>query len=105
MQSLAPTLCGTPRQVIFAMPTTTRQRPPRCVCSAEQNAPDLLDCDRRRALVSLASCVGVAALAPGALAPRADAIQGLTAGRIPGITGPDADGFFTYARPEGKSGD
>lgn len=33
------------------------------------------------------------------------AIQGLTAGRVPGISGaPDADGFQQYQRPEGKSG-
>lgn len=33
-----------------------------------------------------------------------EAIQGMTAGRIPGITGPDAEGRFTYTRPEGKAG-
>jgi hypothetical protein len=33
------------------------------------------------------------------------AIQGLTAGRIPGLaTTPDADGFLLYRRPTGKSG-
>lgn len=37
-------------------------------------------------------------------ADRAWAIQGITAGRIPGVTGPDADGIYTYTRPEGKSG-
>lgn len=31
-------------------------------------------------------------------------VQGLTAGRIPGVTGPNAEGFYTYTRPEGKSG-
>jgi hypothetical protein len=32
-------------------------------------------------------------------------VQGLTAGRIPGLTPePDAEGYFTYTRPEGKSG-
>ena len=36
---------------------------------------------------------------------QASAIQGLTAGRIPGLaTTPDAAGFFQYQRPEGKSG-
>lgn len=34
----------------------------------------------------------------------AQAIQGSIAGRIPGITGPDNNGFYTYQRPEGKSG-
>lgn len=32
------------------------------------------------------------------------AVQGLTAGRIPGVTGPDSSGLFRYTRPEGKSG-
>ena len=36
--------------------------------------------------------------------PRAEAVQGLTAGRIPGLTGPDKDGYSRYTRPEGKSG-
>lgn len=35
----------------------------------------------------------------------AQAIQGITAGRIPGVsTEPDAQGYYTYTRPEGKSG-
>jgi hypothetical protein len=45
------------------------------------------------------------ALAAGlAQVPAAQAIQGLIAGRIPGITGPDAEGYYLYTRPEGKSG-
>lgn len=32
------------------------------------------------------------------------AVQGLTAGRIPGVTGPESNGFYRYTRPEGKSG-
>lgn len=35
---------------------------------------------------------------------EASAIQGLTAGRIPGLGEVDADGFRTYTRPAGKSG-
>jgi hypothetical protein len=32
-------------------------------------------------------------------------VQGYTAGRIPGVSPtPDADGYFTYTRPEGKQG-
>lgn len=34
----------------------------------------------------------------------AHAIQGLTAGRVPGLSTTDTEGFRTYARPEGKSG-
>lgn len=32
------------------------------------------------------------------------AVQGLTAGRIPGVTGPESNGLYRYTRPEGKSG-
>lgn len=32
-------------------------------------------------------------------------VQGLIAGRIPGVTGPDSEGYMTYTRPEGKSGE
>ncbi|CAD7694660.1 unnamed protein product, partial [Ostreobium quekettii] len=38
-------------------------------------------------------------------ARRAEAVQGYTAGRIPGVSAsPDAQGFYTYKRPPGKSG-
>lgn len=54
----------------------------------------------RRTLLGAAA--GMAAAA--AWQPPASAVQGLTAGRIPGVTGPDPDGYMTYTRPEGKSG-
>jgi hypothetical protein len=54
----------------------------------------------RRALLGAA-----VALAVSACQPPAWAVQGLTAGRIPGVSGPDADGLYTYTRPEGKSGE
>ncbi|KAK9907470.1 hypothetical protein WJX75_004198 [Coccomyxa subellipsoidea] len=45
------------------------------------------------------------ALASGVLHLQpALAVQGLTAGRIPGLSSPDGDGWLTYVRPEGKSG-
>lgn len=47
--------------------------------------------------------VGLSAASEG-VTPASLAIQGLTAGRIPGIEGPDAEGYFLYTRPEGKSG-
>lgn len=59
---------------------------------------------RRSALVAglVAAVASSAALAP---APPAAAIQGLTAGRIPGLSPtPSPDGTFLYSRPEGKSG-
>eukprot|EP00879_Flechtneria_rotunda_P002441 GHRR01002638.1.p1 GENE.GHRR01002638.1~~GHRR01002638.1.p1 ORF type:complete len:307 (+),score=44.49 GHRR01002638.1:87-923(+) len=38
-------------------------------------------------------------------AQAALAVQGLTAGRIPGLSSePDNNGYYTYIRPEGKSG-
>lgn len=55
----------------------------------------------RRALLLGAASSAAALLLP----PSAQAIQGLTAGRIPGLsTTPDADGYVAYRRPEGKSG-
>jgi len=56
--------------------------------------------DRRQLGVSLAGALGALAVFP----PRSDAVQGNIAGRIPGVTGPDKDGYYTYTRPEGKSG-
>lgn len=56
---------------------------------------------RRNAVLGLSTAL--TSLLTAAPLP-ANAIQGSIAGRIPGITGPDADGFYTYTRPEGKSG-
>ena len=75
-----------------------------CRCSADQ--PDEVNVttsqDRRRAIASLTA----AAAAFTAWQPNtAHAIQGLTAGRIPGVSGPGPDGFYKYQRPEGKSGE
>lgn len=55
----------------------------------------------RRDLMILAASAGVASTS---FVGSSRAVQGLTAGRIPGVTGPDSDGFFRYTRPEGKSG-
>jgi hypothetical protein len=76
-----------------------QSRLPRTAVVAAVGGADALD--RRRALA--ATLAAAAALAGGA-PPRAAAIQGSTAGRIPGVTGPGADGLFLYTRPEGKSG-
>lgn len=60
-------------------------------------------CLTRRAALAALSMV-TTALAPCGV-PVAQAIQGSTAGRIPGISvNPDAEGFYLYTRPEGKSG-
>ena len=75
-----------------------------CRCSADSSDEGITTTsqDRRRAIASLTA----AAAAFAALHPNnpAQAIQGLTAGRIPGISGPGPDGFYKYQRPEGKSG-
>jgi len=56
---------------------------------------------RRALLTTLAASAATLALPT----PPAAAIQGLTAGRIPGLAPtPSPDGTFLYTRPEGKSG-
>ncbi|QDZ21126.1 PsbP domain-containing protein [Chloropicon primus] len=56
---------------------------------------------RREALLG-----GGVALLGGQLlvAKPTEAVQGMTAGRIPGLSGVDSEGFRTYSRPEGKMG-
>lgn len=66
-----------------------------------QGAGEVHAAGRRRLLLSAASALAAAATWQQ---QPATAVQGLTAGRIPGITGPDAEGYYTYQRPEGKSG-
>jgi len=57
---------------------------------------------RRAALGLVAGAAAVTAAGPQ---QSAWAVQGLTAGRIPGVsTEPDKEGFYLYQRPEGKSG-
>lgn len=58
---------------------------------------------RRNALASAAAACGVSVLgfAGDGLAV---ANQGLLAGRIPGLSGPDENGWRTYRRPDEKSG-
>ncbi|KIZ01281.1 PsbP domain-containing protein 4 [Monoraphidium neglectum] len=71
----------------------------------EQYAPatSMLSAD---AALTRRMTLGLVAAAPGLLAALdARAVQGLTAGRIPGVSAePDSEGFYTYSRPEGKSG-
>ena len=59
--------------------------------------------DTLRSLVAAATTLSLPlclSLSP----PLAHAVQGSIAGRIPGISGPGADGYYIYTRPEGKSG-
>ena len=71
-----------------------------CRCSMASYEEDNNQ-DRRKAILSLSAAV-LASFAVGD--QPALAVQGLTAGRIPGVTGPGSDGFYLYKRPEGKSG-
>lgn len=57
--------------------------------------------DRRQTVAALASLAAL--LLPAT--PAAQAVQGSIAGRIPGVTGPDSEGYYLYTRPEGKSGE
>ncbi|KAL4448957.1 hypothetical protein ABPG77_007674 [Micractinium sp. CCAP 211/92] len=97
-------VCLSNRAALFGQQQRVDRRPPQLPAAAavpphqEGAAPDAPSLDRRSMLA------GAAALATAAACQPALAIQGLTAGRIPGITGPDDDGFYTYQRPEGKSG-
>ena len=67
---------------------------------SSSSTADLAALPRRAALAAaLGAALGALAALPAA------AIQGLTAGRIPGLAPtPSADGTFLYTRPEGKSG-
>lgn len=73
------------------------------VCTNGSHAPaDQHDTSRRSLLAAsmLASLVF-----ESTLSQPAEAVQGLTAGRIPGLSKEkDAEGFRFYRRPEGKSG-
>eukprot|EP01025_Chloroclados_australasicus_P044348 TRINITY_DN4806_c0_g1_i1.p1 TRINITY_DN4806_c0_g1~~TRINITY_DN4806_c0_g1_i1.p1 ORF type:complete len:268 (-),score=7.47 TRINITY_DN4806_c0_g1_i1:361-1164(-) len=94
-----PTLCRCGRFNAFSSPSA------QCTgekSNAAQSRGTSACCQAvdRRTLLTL-SGLGAATLA----ADRADAVQGLTAGRIPGLVAdPDYDGFSIYTRPEGKSG-
>ncbi len=57
----------------------------------------------KRGLLCGVVASGAAGLLPQPPLP-AHAIQGLTAGRVPGLSKVDSEGFRTYSRPEGKSG-
>ncbi|CAL5226845.1 g9711 [Coccomyxa viridis] len=88
-------------------PRTSGQHQRRTVgASAQQQATDQnhsqTDSCSRRQLLQLVPAA--AALALGGLAGPASAVQGLTAGRLPGLDKREVDGFMTYTRPEGKSG-
>lgn len=81
--------------------TRRRGRCSRLACEAHPS-----DQPKRRDLFVSAAGVGLLTLGLDLdlNAGSAQAVQGLTAGRIPGLTPVDSEGFRTYTRPEGKSG-
>lgn len=85
-------------------PLPSRRERHSTVAAASRNAteaahPAAGSLDRRTFLSAAAAVAVTAAWQAPALA-----IQGLVAGRIPGVSGPDDEGNMTYTRPEGKSG-
>lgn len=99
MQAMA--CCTSPAAVACRQQRVPRQRLP-VVAALPPHTDDAVPgapCLDRRSLLA-----GAAALAAVTACQPALAVQGITAGRIPGISGPDDDGFYTYQRPEGKSG-
>ncbi len=67
--------------------------------AARQPNSDSPTTRRDALLLSLGVLGGASAFQGPALA-----VQGLTAGRVPGLGEAEADGFRTYSRPDGKSG-
>jgi hypothetical protein len=59
----------------------------------------------RRGLGAAAMAAGVAAAGADLILPQpAQAVMGMTAGRVPGLAPADKNGVRRYTRPEGKSG-
>ncbi|KAK9808177.1 hypothetical protein WJX73_005612 [Symbiochloris irregularis] len=77
-----------------------------CISQAAETssgAEDTAESQLGRRAVLTASAASLA-LVLGLDARPARAVQGAIAGRLPGLRGPDAEGWYTYTRPEGKSG-
>ncbi|GIL48055.1 hypothetical protein Vafri_4764 [Volvox africanus] len=99
-----------PQRVAFIAPSTGRRLvAPQCTASnldqgrtIVREEHEALTAFSRRETLGLS----IAAVTTVVLGARpSQAIQGLTAGRIPGLSKePDEEGFYMYVRPEGKSG-
>ncbi|GLI69547.1 hypothetical protein VaNZ11_014098 [Volvox africanus] len=99
-----------PQRVAFIVPSTGRRLvTPQCTASNPDQERTIAPEEReawtafsRRETLGLS----IAAVSTVVLGARpSQAIQGLTAGRIPGLSKePDQEGFYMYVRPEGKSG-
>lgn len=96
------TLAFAPLPLARALPHSANSRYVKVTCS--QN-PEVQDCLQnsinRRTTLALSATVLFASTSSG---NHAEAIQGLVAGRIPGTTSSDIEGFNSYTRPSGKSG-
>ena len=68
--------------------------------ASRDDSEDEVDFGRRAVLSGVP--LAIAGLAMNT--QQASAIQGLVAGRLPGLSEVDSDGFCKYTRPEGKSG-
>mmetsp|Transcript_53500 Transcript_53500/g.170192 ORF Transcript_53500/g.170192 Transcript_53500/m.170192 type:complete len:270 (+) Transcript_53500:308-1117(+) len=80
--------------------TAARRAPvPATVAQAVESNDGPVTMPRRSAVALAAAAAAGIALTP----ERAQAVQGLEAGRIPGIK-PIGNGLYQYKRPEGKSG-
>jgi len=78
---------------------------PRVSCRAFSGPERAAEAQTIDASLSRRNALALLLATPALMEGKAQAIQGITAGRIPGLsTEPDADGFYTYMRPEGKSG-
>jgi len=100
---LVPRLPGTCHKLEFcAIQRLAKPQRPNQVFVAAQVTDERQETSRRSLLAAslLASLV-----LEGSLTRPAVAVQGLTAGRLPGVSKEkDAEGFRTYRRPDGKSG-
>ncbi|GIL74915.1 hypothetical protein Vretifemale_4777 [Volvox reticuliferus] len=99
-----------PKRLAFTAPSSGRRFvAPQCIASRPDQERTIVREEReacgtfsRRETLGLS----IAAATTLSLIGRpSQAIQGLTAGRIPGLSKePDEEGFYMYVRPEGKSG-
>ncbi|GLC37021.1 hypothetical protein PLESTB_001400800 [Pleodorina starrii] len=106
--SMVQGLLHSPMRVAFTSSSSGRRFvAPQCSASHRKHEHIIVPVERET-LISRREALGlsIATATTIALGARpSQAIQGLTAGRIPGLSKEaDEDGFYTYTRPEGKSG-
>lgn len=113
-QASAPAPAVPPARRAALLPLPPRERAPACcalqrepvtaAAQPQQQVDGGCSGTSRRGALALGLAAAAASLV-GPATPSAEAIQGLTAGRVPGRSKEaDADGYYTYVRPDGKSG-